>query len=175
MYDLIDIPDDQLTPDQISIKKRQRMLKNAREGRMKAQAIQREKQQKVWIIHTNLYTLHKLYFTRVILSIAVRAFAIWLGGCWFEPYLCLSCAKLRTWKIGSDCSYVKWSEFRVKVLGLSNETIKLCPHVTEGICHNEDPLLLWPWVSCIGFNLWCLSICKKFLKECKTTNRDHAK
>ncbi|XP_048777578.1 actin-related protein 5-like [Ostrea edulis] len=46
VYDLIDIPDDQLTPDQISIKKRQRMLKNAREGRMKAQAIQREKQQK---------------------------------------------------------------------------------------------------------------------------------
>ena len=47
VYDLIDIPDDQLTPDQMSTKKRQRMLKNAREGRLRAQAIQREKQQKV--------------------------------------------------------------------------------------------------------------------------------
>lgn len=46
VYDLIDIPDDQLTPDQMSIKKRQRMLKNAREGRLRAQAVQRERQQK---------------------------------------------------------------------------------------------------------------------------------
>ncbi|OWF49870.1 Actin-related protein 5 [Mizuhopecten yessoensis] len=46
VYELLEIPDDQLTPDQLSIKKRQRMLKNAREGRMKAQAVQRAKRQK---------------------------------------------------------------------------------------------------------------------------------
>ncbi|XP_069120696.1 actin-related protein 5-like [Argopecten irradians] len=46
VYDLLEIPDDQLTPDQLSVKKRQRMLKNAREGRMKAQAVQRAKRQK---------------------------------------------------------------------------------------------------------------------------------
>ncbi|KAK3087425.1 hypothetical protein FSP39_005792 [Pinctada imbricata] len=46
VYDLLDIPDDQLTTDQLSAKKRQRILKNAREGRIKAQAIQREKQQR---------------------------------------------------------------------------------------------------------------------------------
>lgn len=54
VYDLIDIPDDQLTPDQMSIKKRQRMLKNAREGRLRAQAVQRERQQKVGNIFYNL-------------------------------------------------------------------------------------------------------------------------
>ncbi|KAJ8300362.1 hypothetical protein KUTeg_021881 [Tegillarca granosa] len=46
VYDLLDIPDEMLTPDQLSSKKRQKMLKNAREGRLKAQAVQREKRQK---------------------------------------------------------------------------------------------------------------------------------
>lgn len=49
VYDLLDIPDEMLTPDQLSSKKRQKMLKNAREGRLKAQAVQREKRQKVSI------------------------------------------------------------------------------------------------------------------------------
>lgn len=57
VYDLIDIPDDQLTPDQMSIKKRQRMLKNAREGRLRAQAVQRERQQKVGNIFYNLKSI----------------------------------------------------------------------------------------------------------------------
>ena len=47
VYDLLEIPDDQLTPDQLSGKRRQKMLKNAREGRLRAQAVQRAKQQKV--------------------------------------------------------------------------------------------------------------------------------
>lgn len=36
-----------LTPDQLEIKKRQRILKSAQQGRVRAQALQREKRQKV--------------------------------------------------------------------------------------------------------------------------------
>lgn len=46
VYDLLDIPDDQLTADQLQAKKKQRMLKNAREGRARTQALQREQRQK---------------------------------------------------------------------------------------------------------------------------------
>lgn len=46
VYDLLEIPDDQLTADQLFAKKKQRMLKNAREGRARTQALQREKRQK---------------------------------------------------------------------------------------------------------------------------------
>ncbi|KAK6979828.1 actin-related protein 5 [Biomphalaria glabrata] len=45
---LLDIPDEMLTPDQLAIKKRQKILKSAREGRKKALALQREKRQKEW-------------------------------------------------------------------------------------------------------------------------------
>ena len=47
MFDLLDIPDDQLSPDQLIKKKRQYILQKAKEGRAKAQAQQREKRQKV--------------------------------------------------------------------------------------------------------------------------------
>ena len=47
MYDLLNVPDDQLTQEEVAIKKRQYILKKAREGREKAQAKQREKRQKV--------------------------------------------------------------------------------------------------------------------------------
>jgi hypothetical protein len=47
VYELLEIPDDQLTADQLFTKKKQRMLKNAREGRARTQALQREKRQKV--------------------------------------------------------------------------------------------------------------------------------
>ncbi|XP_063421405.1 actin-related protein 5-like isoform X1 [Mytilus trossulus] len=46
VYDLLEIPDDQLSADQVLTKKKQRMLKNAREGRLRAQALQIEKRQK---------------------------------------------------------------------------------------------------------------------------------
>ncbi|VDI69528.1 actin-related protein 5, partial [Mytilus galloprovincialis] len=48
VYDLLEIPDDQLSADQVLTKKKQRMLKNAREGRLRAQALQIEKRQKVF-------------------------------------------------------------------------------------------------------------------------------
>jgi len=48
VYELLEIPDDQLTADQLFTKKKQRMLKNAREGRARTQALQREKRQKVY-------------------------------------------------------------------------------------------------------------------------------
>ena len=47
VYDLLNVPDDQLTPEEVATKKRQYILKKAREGREKAQAKQREKRQKV--------------------------------------------------------------------------------------------------------------------------------
>ncbi|KAL3872233.1 hypothetical protein ACJMK2_040169 [Sinanodonta woodiana] len=46
IYDLIEVPDDQLTPEQLTMKKRQKILKKAREGREKAQNLQREKRLK---------------------------------------------------------------------------------------------------------------------------------
>ncbi|XP_059148881.1 actin-related protein 5-like isoform X2 [Physella acuta] len=45
-FPLLDIPDEMLTPDQLAIKKRQKILKSAREGRKKALALQREKRLK---------------------------------------------------------------------------------------------------------------------------------
>ena len=36
-----------LTPDQLEVKKRQRILRSAQQGRAKAQALQRERRQKV--------------------------------------------------------------------------------------------------------------------------------
>ena len=50
VYELLEISDDQLTADQLFTKKKQRMLKNAREGRARTQALQREKRQKVSIL-----------------------------------------------------------------------------------------------------------------------------
>ncbi|CAL1546496.1 unnamed protein product [Lymnaea stagnalis] len=47
-FPLLDIPDEMLTPDQLAIKKRQKILKSAREGRKKALALQREKRLKEW-------------------------------------------------------------------------------------------------------------------------------
>lgn len=46
VYDLLNVPDDQLTPEEVATKKRQYILKKAREGRERAQAKQREKRQK---------------------------------------------------------------------------------------------------------------------------------
>ncbi|XP_048245169.1 actin-related protein 5-like isoform X1 [Haliotis rufescens] len=46
VFDLLDIPDEMLGPEQQAAKKRQRILKSAREGRLKAQALQRAKRQK---------------------------------------------------------------------------------------------------------------------------------
>ncbi|KAL5012354.1 hypothetical protein ScPMuIL_010905 [Solemya velum] len=46
VYDLLEIPDDQLTTDQLVAKRRQKLLKNAREGRIRAQVLQRDKRQK---------------------------------------------------------------------------------------------------------------------------------
>ncbi|KAL8612784.1 hypothetical protein ACOMHN_033454 [Nucella lapillus] len=45
-FPLLDIPDEMLTRDQLEVKKRQRILKSAQQGRAKAQAIQRERRQK---------------------------------------------------------------------------------------------------------------------------------
>lgn len=45
-FPLLDIPDEMLTPDQLEVKKRQRILKSAQLGRARAQALQREKRQK---------------------------------------------------------------------------------------------------------------------------------
>lgn len=46
-----------LTPDQLEIKKRQRILKSAQQGRVRAQALQREKRQKVSKVRVdNAYT-----------------------------------------------------------------------------------------------------------------------
>ncbi|XP_052220577.1 actin-related protein 5-like isoform X2 [Dreissena polymorpha] len=45
-FDLLEIPDEQLTPDQLVKKKRQYILQKAREGRARAQAQQREIRQK---------------------------------------------------------------------------------------------------------------------------------
>ncbi|KAL4218734.1 Actin-related protein 5 [Mactra antiquata] len=53
-FDLLDIPDDQLTPDQLVKKKRQYILQKAKEGRAKAQAQQREKRQKELIAEKEL-------------------------------------------------------------------------------------------------------------------------
>ena len=39
-FPLLDIPDDMMTPEQLQAKKRQRILKSAREGRLRALAIQ---------------------------------------------------------------------------------------------------------------------------------------
>ncbi|KAK3728451.1 hypothetical protein RRG08_017251 [Elysia crispata] len=47
-FPLLDIPDEMLTPDQLLVKKRQRILKSAREGRKKALQLQKEKRQKEW-------------------------------------------------------------------------------------------------------------------------------
>ena len=46
-FPLLDIPDEMLTPDQLEVKKRQRILRSAQQGRAKAQALQRERRQKV--------------------------------------------------------------------------------------------------------------------------------
>ncbi|XP_076436270.1 actin-related protein 5-like [Babylonia areolata] len=45
-FPLLDIPDEMLTRDQLEVKKRQRILKSAQQGRAKAQALQRERRQK---------------------------------------------------------------------------------------------------------------------------------
>ncbi|GFO46785.1 actin-related protein 5-like, partial [Plakobranchus ocellatus] len=47
-FPLLDIPDEMLTPDQLLLKKRQKILKSAREGRKKALQLQKEKRQKEW-------------------------------------------------------------------------------------------------------------------------------
>lgn len=47
VYDLLEIPDDQLTAEQIATKKRQKILKSAREGRARAKALQKAKREKV--------------------------------------------------------------------------------------------------------------------------------
>ncbi|KAH9503315.1 Nuclear actin-protein involved in chromatin remodeling [Bulinus truncatus] len=47
-FPLLDIPDEMLTLDQLAVKKRQKILKSASEGRKKALALQREKRQKEW-------------------------------------------------------------------------------------------------------------------------------
>ncbi|XP_060598270.1 actin-related protein 5-like [Ruditapes philippinarum] len=54
VFDLLDIPDDQLSPDQLVKKKRQYILQKAKEGRAKAQAQQREKRQKELIAEKEL-------------------------------------------------------------------------------------------------------------------------
>ncbi|XP_053380397.1 actin-related protein 5-like [Mercenaria mercenaria] len=54
VFDLLDVPDDQLTPDQLVKKKRQYILQKAKEGRAKAQAQQREKRQKELIAEKEL-------------------------------------------------------------------------------------------------------------------------
>ncbi|XP_041369195.1 actin-related protein 5-like [Gigantopelta aegis] len=46
IFDLLDIPDEMLTTAQLAMKKRQRILKSARDGRARAQALQRAKRQK---------------------------------------------------------------------------------------------------------------------------------
>ncbi|XP_050415648.1 actin-related protein 5 [Patella vulgata] len=46
IFNLLNIPDDQLTQEQLETKKRQRILKSAQDGRAKAQALQRAKRQK---------------------------------------------------------------------------------------------------------------------------------
>lgn len=45
-FPLLDIPDEMLTPDQLVVKKRQRILKSAQEGRKKALQLQKERRQK---------------------------------------------------------------------------------------------------------------------------------
>ena len=52
-FPLLDIPDEMLTPDQLEVKKRQRILRSAQQGRAKAQALQRERRQKVRHCHSS--------------------------------------------------------------------------------------------------------------------------
>ena len=51
-FPLLDIPDEMLTPDQLEVKKRQRILRSAQQGRARAQALQRERRQKVRVRET---------------------------------------------------------------------------------------------------------------------------
>ncbi|GFR82480.1 actin-related protein 5-like [Elysia marginata] len=62
-FPLLDIPDEMLTPDQLLVKKRQRILKSAREGRKRALQLQKEKRQKEWAEERKLEDRRKKDFT----------------------------------------------------------------------------------------------------------------
>ncbi|XP_005091585.1 actin-related protein 5 [Aplysia californica] len=62
-FHLLDIPDEMVTPEQLAAKKRQRILKSAREGRQRALAIQREKRRLEWEEEKKLEERRKIDFS----------------------------------------------------------------------------------------------------------------
>ncbi|CAG5136503.1 unnamed protein product [Candidula unifasciata] len=71
-FPLLDIPDEMLTPDQLVIKKRQKILKSASEGRKKALALQREKRQKEWEEEKKLEERRKIDFNGWLAEIRTK-------------------------------------------------------------------------------------------------------